>query len=195
MFRRYKLLAVWLLLVSIGSCIDHNRASPLTDQNGVPFVWCDNPQLVLAEANMPEPVQDALFEAIEYWNEKIGKDVFIFAGFDENPPPIPGIVVIQRQEVLTTMDVKACASTKIRQTNGCSRTALITAKTECMLEYINDPEILYTAFRHEFGHALGLDHSDFPEDLMYKSFNRRQTHPKEVSPEALTLLKKTYLPL
>jgi predicted Zn-dependent protease len=105
---------------------------------------------------------DAVVQAIAFWNRSLGIDVFNFLGDVEEPAVFcsnsPGIV-----PVMPRLHDKHDAATFLRYDEDTGRIM----SAPIFVDPNADQKLRYRVMAHELGHALGLAHFDAPVSVMF----------------------------
>jgi predicted Zn-dependent protease len=137
-------------------------------------------------AMMPKDKAQAIARGAHYWDKVVGKEVLRVSYTSQiELEPQRG-----RTPVLATKSkVEWCGLTRMSFTldDTCvdKSQIIFSLAPSCW----DDLDILETIARHEFGHLLGLNHSDSPWDLMYRGVNRAVKHPVEASEDEKNMVR------
>lgn len=147
---------------------------------------CNLPMPIRIPTAMPSEKAQAIARGANYWNDVVGKEVLRVSYTD--------IVEMEPQKgrtpILGTMsEVPWCGLTKMNfflDTSCVNESQIIFSLAPLCWE---DELVLESIARHEFGHLLGLNHSDSPFDLMFKAVNRAIEHPVEASEDEKAMVR------
>lgn len=132
---------------------------------------CEAPLFYVLRDVAPENVEP-IIDAADYWNVVLGERVFMYGGVDKDKDiePSPHILVITQLEKLINNSCGWAYSGTAA--NGCINHPTILFRTGCM----DNKARTETLARHEFGHILGLDNSDNPTHIMYRSASSKHNY-------------------
>ncbi len=154
---------------------------------------CDAPVFYVlrnVEGRNIEPI----IAAADYWNDALGKRMFIYGGEDLSGEieSTPHMLTITQLDILP--DACGWAHRTTRE-NGCVKEPYVILKTSCM----KDSKWTETLARHELGHILGLKDSDGPTHLMntsalenHKFYVATPTEPVNACESEIEKLKEIY---
>jgi len=154
---------------------------------------CELPRFIVASRDMGPEAANLLCKAGDYWNQALGKRVFMCLGMQSNEIiEMIQTVVIQThwadQAEFSSGHVAANYAGYVDMRNGCLLHAVIRVGDS----YIGDWEVVETLLRHELGHALGLTDSITFGRLMLGGLDDQQQHPQDAAPEEIEALKELY---
>ena len=167
MVKTYRIsFVVFSLAVLLMLGIRVNYASTL-DLLGVGWNMSEVRVVILDSEDVTEDAIEDIEEAIEDWNGVLMEL--------NNAPTLIVVDDVKRADIFVQVqrDAQAVLGQTLTTSGGRSgcvlRSAFIRLNGEVSGREFSGAGIRSVA-RHEFGHALGLGHSDDPEDLMYPSF-------------------------
>lgn len=151
----------------------------VTEGPPYPDPWPGSPTVVAIDATATDgrPVEGLVADALAYWARNDDRYADYTTTFVLRPNATDPDVVVEFVPNLT-----ACGADHNETTVGCapvlSTQALADRPTTVRVEtgYTNASTTLI--LKHEFGHVLGLDHSDEPTLLMVAWTDRLQTFPQ-----------------
>lgn len=136
---------------------------------------CSIPVEYFIDQGVSSAYEAVAHQGFEDWNNKIGIELFVFAGYvDYNPmfETNKGIVVKEEYTIPGQEDSIAWTRLSITATTGCINYAYINIH-KISLFYGYDYSIALTTMHHEIGHTLGLDHSNLWSDIMYPTWRSK----------------------
>ena len=188
-----------LIFVALFCCSCASNRVFISNVYGRPALLCSQNNLYVNSNNLPPNYLAAIDKAAEFWNDTIGRRVFQLGGqVDFGPDEIdhPVIIVVGLTKQPEDLPENAYAMAKLRiGAYGCTVGATI--KIKDMGSDVDEMGLLNIIY-HEFGHVLGLDHSYFKEDLMYRYISvvpgapNYYGHIKYVDPRTIAYLQEYY---
>lgn len=134
--------------------------------------------------------------SFDYWNRVVGKRVWIDGGSSEGIDPADGYVIVRfvdhiRSKAGDSADLRVAGRTTYAwKPDGCmAKTVIHIARDET--EGYSAPWV-ETYIRHEIGHALGLDHNDDPDGLMWPEVAGYGLEPVGVTPDEREQVRDLY---
>lgn len=154
---------------------------------------CVTPDLVVTEALAGEEIQRLASSAITWWNNKVGKRVFVDAGaanlLDDNNPVAFTAIRVAGQERLSEWNKNTGSKVKLYYGGVHPNRCVIGSVIWLRDDGSQSKERLRYLILHELGHVLGLDHSIESDTLMnYKMHKYSQPVLGEDTKASLTKL-------
>jgi len=176
-----------IILLFLISC-SHPIPIFLKNPKNNPAIQCVVPMLWSISRNVPRQYHETIIEGVRYWNEVLGKKIFIYIGeVDMSPFSLEagGFIIIGADY----MSKNTCATiTYTFSPHSCIAHSRVLISERCL---VKDKEYLESAVRHEFGHILGLNHGAWGNVMFYKLDESFQ-HPLEASELQINMLKIIY---
>ena len=138
----------------------------------------------------------------DYWNSALNQEIFIYDGISTVIPNKARSHLMYY--ILVGYDSPITPETALLSHTQAARADMyhiFRNKQYCVpggkiilsnYMYSYDFPTYLTIIRHEFGHSLGLAHSNIKGSLMYKSFSLSLEHPQEATSEVIQYLKNIY---
>lgn len=156
----------------------------LTSTKGYPIVW-DRPlplTLLVSAKVRPEWIHETRLQA-SWWNIMVGRPVFNVEVGDWETNP-------RASDVLVRDSLMPDSTTTLHWQEDSARRVAPVAFAE--LEYGTEEAARALQVRHELGHLLCLDHSDWPDDLMFPRHRQFAVSNKSLFDAAWAALRERY---
>jgi len=177
-----------ILLLSLVGCF----GAPyfIHPETGIAARQCDLPQFAGVSPSIPIRLHASVRGAFEYWNEAIGKQIFLYVGeqpWEYDSEEYGGITIVSGEENYPRKSL-AYASMEWMP-DGCIKIANIVVNPKA---FDRDMASFNTLMRHEIGHLLGLRHRDLFTEIMNPKASITPREPQSASQEEIRLLKELY---
>jgi len=149
-----------------------------------------NQTFYVYERDLSPEQRTQVHDAFSYWNTTIQQRLWIDGGpVADDVEPAEGYTVVQFAEPPGKSD-GACGVTFFTYFPlSCISKAVIYITARCKLSGAR----LQSVLRHEIGHAMGIDHSDDPGQLMYPAMGH-YPDPGVIYGEELDAVRGVYAP-
>lgn len=186
----------WLLLLAVivGSCYPHQPVNMRFTEQGV-MVFKNLPINWSFACDFPVEVRAPVREGFTYWNKMVGNTIFV-----EMPNcGVSGLLTSEKPRVLVTFvpgmnqkDPHVLASADVGLFAGVPRSAVL-RYYGTWADY-KKLHSLESAARHEVGHVLGFDHSDWDRCLMFPTvtMERYEKRAKGACEEEIAMARQLY---
>ena len=182
---------IGLLLLFLVNCVT-SSTQLLKNQAGLPLLQCNLPVVVAISSNVAPEHKEKIISAICYWNCILNTKAFVYLGeVDFNPTDVqdPHYLVIGYATTSDTPGEFTAARTSYSESfKGC----INESKIVIFFSDMTDLNRFETMMRHELGHVLGLAHSGFKEDLMYRKLSTKMPHVLRATRDEVIALKNLY---
>ena len=179
---RYLLIFLTFLLMSCGECVDVQIEK---NDMGDPLLLCQQNFNVIVDHRIVEEELNLIAGAAFYWDDVLDNNYF-FQVYPQiqSEEQFAGEIIVKPSE-----DVK-CGAAAWWDDGDCIVAGIIYINARCRAMIPGWKESLY---RHEFGHLLGLGHSECDDDLMAPLLSiSRDDYPVDANPETIAKLKQLY---
>lgn len=195
--RPERLLPV-LLLLAVPACqpsCQPTQAVNFRQRNGIPQIFARTPVLWSLDCAFPPKTAPQARDAFRYWNLLLGWDLFqeseqcgaFGAAFRGSPFVLVAWFDAEHEDGPEIMGSA--------QTDGFGST-VESGRVGYYRSWSNalSDSVRLSAARHEVGHVVGFDHSDFKRCLMYGSLDSRayESRPKAACKEEVDEVRKQY---
>lgn len=181
---RKRVFVAALLGLTTGLCCTatmlEKTSKPIPGRQNTLTRQCSLPVSFVIDPDVEEEHAQIIIDGFLYWNDALGTQVFSYAGRAKAERLEQHIL-----PVTTTDQYQPWCGVTIynKLFNGCifkNAIVLATSSEKCCSD--NKFE---TVVRHEAGHALGLDHDDAEDALMYPAVQPKYPHPRPASEKEL----------
>jgi Matrixin len=157
---------------AIGGFKAQTDCGMLRSPGGVELSWQALPIFFVLDESVPESKHEEIREAARRWNDLVDRDIiFIMESTEADVATrVPNVNVIsyvgsdwQYQPTISMLTLVVSLGREIQSTD-----ILINS----FYHFDSPPEEFIEIMMHEMGHALGLEHSEVKENLMYPSVTR-----------------------
>lgn len=162
----------WLILLCVSCTHVPVDRGFLSDYCGI-LRWGRPGLIVQLEPDVDTDMKQTIDNAIEYWN---ARSVVYFVDMDEVPPDFADILISRTNS-------SSHGETSLHWDSDC-----IVSRAEISLPGLATPSILDKITRHEFGHALGLDHDDLESSIMNEWVGAQRMDATPLDIELLSLV-------
>ena len=155
-------LLVTICMYVITTCTSCAHAQQGFNQNSTQIRQCTLPVAVVMDSSIPEEFRPAVRNAMKYWNDFSGKELFMSLGvmssetITKHPKWFMVIETLPAEKWPHPVS-NSCGTIEFffRTDTNCITSGKISLLERCM-QHRNQTEALESVVRHELGHLLGL---------------------------------------